>query len=135
MSGTPDKPPYGAACNHCGQCCEARLCPLGAIVFQRSDGPCPALGYVGEGIGYDGEARSTCGLIVNPRAYAPVLAALNGVDALSEGAKLLCGAGIGCDALADGEREPAATRDAIFAKAGATPRVYVRRAKISWGLL
>lgn len=64
------------------------------MVFVRpfhDEGPCPAL----EG--------DKCGLMMNPRAYAPVRAALLGDKPLSDAAAHLIGAGKGCDAQADDE--------------------------------
>lgn len=86
-----DKPPHGAPCNSCGKCCERELCPLGAALFKRWSGPCPAL------------EEGRCGLVQHPERYAPVRAAAVGVVALSRAAAHMIGAGKGCDAVWEGE--------------------------------
>lgn len=90
------KPPHGAACNGCGQCCMDQLCPLAEHVFGSRPGPCWALER--KGIGY------TCGLVEHPETYAPVEVLLHGRDAVSNAATVLIGAGLGCDALAPDEK-------------------------------
>jgi hypothetical protein len=67
----------------------ATLCPLGEGVFKRKMGPCPALAL---------EEGSTppayaCGLVVDPAIPRE----------MREAAKLLIGAGQGCDARINGE--------------------------------
>jgi hypothetical protein len=77
------KPKHGSPCNQCGLCCIATVCPLGSIVFGKSNGPCPALEWEG------GESR--CGLVT--QNTGPV----------AEAAAHLIGAGTGCDARFNGE--------------------------------
>lgn len=94
--GDIPKPPHGAACNNCGQCCADVLCPLGSVVFKREVGPCPALETSAGGWG--------CGLVLRPMRYAPAITAVAGVDRTARAAAFLIGAGKGCDAL--GHDEP-----------------------------
>lgn len=95
--GTPVKPPYGSPCNRCGLCCMNELCPLAASLFRRTDGPCPALLSVGDGY--------SCGLVLSPERFAPMLAFAEGKDRLSAAAAALIGAGHGCDAQTPGEQD------------------------------
>lgn len=92
------KPPHGQPCNRCGVCCEVSLCPLGAHVFQMPEtlGPCPAL------MGEPGVSTS-CGLVVEPEWWAPLLVALYGKDVMSQAASVIVSAGDGCDARINGE--------------------------------
>ena len=84
------KPKHGAPCNRCGACCYASLCDLGATVFKRRTGPCPALGM--------SDAGSVCGLVE----------ATDGP--MREAAKLLVNSGQGCDMkLASEPRDTAYT--------------------------
>jgi len=121
----PERARYGDACSSCGQCCESSLCPLGRALFGRAAGPCPALGY-------DEAAKSFCGLIVNPASFAHINAALYGRDALSAGAVILCGAGMGCDAAKEGEFRPPHVQQAMLKKCDAIPRAQVARAMRVW---
>jgi len=78
------KPKHGSPCNQCGLCCVAVLCPLGSIVFGKTNGPCPALQWEDNG-------DSRCGLVhENP-------------GPIGEAAAHLIGAGQGCDARFNGE--------------------------------
>lgn len=86
---TLPKPKYGQACNGCGLCCQLELCPIGAALFNRWEGPCPALQEVDKGYG--------CGLIIDPAKYAPVPAMVHGKQKLSQAATWLNAAGVGCD--------------------------------------
>lgn len=45
----------------------------------------------------------SCGMIVEPARYAPVMAALHGEDRLRLAARRITGSGIGCDAKLAGE--------------------------------
>lgn len=100
-----DKPPHGQPCNGCGLCCRDSVCPLGETVLGvPRDRPCPALRKAQDG-------TSACGLVVEPEAYAPVLAFLNGRESLSRAAAFLIGAGLGCDwSRAHEPRDEAFTR-------------------------
>jgi hypothetical protein len=92
---TPKKPPHGAPCNGCGQCCKNELCPLGAAIFRQVRGPCPAL--------EDADGAYSCGLVLRPAHYMPVRAFIAGAAKLRAAALLLIGAGHGCDAQRDDE--------------------------------
>lgn len=72
-----------------------QLCPLASAIFGDRPGPCWALER--KGIGY------TCGLLEHPETYAPVQVMLHGRDATAKAAAVLIGAGLGCDAQAEGE--------------------------------
>jgi hypothetical protein len=72
------------------------LCPLGMLVFGRATGPCPALSYNQDG-------GSQCGLVMAPREFAPVKAAIYGERPLSMAAYVLIGAAEGCDGLREDE--------------------------------
>lgn len=89
------KPPHGSPCNKCGGCCMEVTCVLGRHVFGVDDGPCPALEKSEGGYG--------CGLVSRPREFSPVRTAVHGVPTMSKAASTLIGAGIGCDAQAEGE--------------------------------
>ena len=91
-----EKAPYGAACNNCGKCCEDQICILGKHLFLEEDGPCPALGYMMDG-------QSYCGLVKNPRQFAPVRTAIHGPSVMKAAARLLIASHLGCDAQLDGE--------------------------------
>jgi hypothetical protein len=90
MTPKKPKPAYQRdACNHCGLCCIEGICRTGSLVFGEAHAPpCPAL--------IDGGHDYLCGLMVHPQRYAPVMAAINGVNRLREAAKLLIGAGTYC---------------------------------------
>jgi len=89
------KPPHGSPCNNCGGCCVDRRCPLGQIVFGPGS-DCPALEVKLPGF--------VCGLVQNPARYAPRVVAKHGAETASRAAALIIGAGMGCDALLEGER-------------------------------
>lgn len=90
------KPPHGTPCNGCGECCVDRRCPLGVHVFGPGS-DCPALRRKA------GSIERVCGLVTQPADYAPKLAARESADTLSKAAAILTGAGMGCDALVEGE--------------------------------
>lgn len=76
----PDKPPEGAPCNGCGQCCIEVQCDLGIVSAPAPEGEiCRALRHDG--------GRFACGLIVDPEAYGVI-----DVEAIA--ARL--GIGLGC---------------------------------------
>ena len=91
------KPPHGHACTRCGVCCIASICPLGAHVFRRRRGPCPALLI-------DDERNASCGLVVEPQKYATRRVLMWGLKTMSDAAAMLVGAGTGCDARINGEQ-------------------------------
>lgn len=107
---TVEKPPYGSPCNKCGQCCEDQLCPLGSLLFDKQDGPCPALQRNEDGTG-------TCGLVSDPKRWAPFRVAVVGEDRMRRSALLLIGADSGCDALLKGESVNEAFRAQLRKKA------------------
>ncbi|MFE1598223.1 hypothetical protein [Methylobacterium sp. ID0610] len=119
------KPPYGSPCNNCGLCCRAELCPLGFALFGTWKGPCPAHEA--------GEHGFTCGLVANPQRYRPARVLARGRSALSQAALRLIGSGVGCDALAEGERPDPGER-ARFRTAMEGREREIRRAKILWGV-
>ena len=57
----PPKPPWGAPCNGCGQCCLAEPCPLGVLASRRRRGECVALEWTA--------GRYRCGLLRAPLAH------------------------------------------------------------------
>jgi hypothetical protein len=121
------KPLYGEPCNGCGHCCDDQICPLAAAVFSNWRAPCPALEP-------SGEAR-VCGLINNPTKYAPVRIAIQGRSELSLASAHLCGAGVGCDAIAAGEVVDFARRQYFQRQARRAARSSaVLAAKRVWGL-
>jgi hypothetical protein len=87
---TLEKPLHGAPCNGCGLCCRTELCVVGHKVFGRWEGPCPALEPEEGG-------RFVCGVLRNPRKYAPVRAAKVGNSKLRAATATLMGPGLGCD--------------------------------------
>lgn len=91
------KPAYGSACNRCGRCCVAELCPLSAKIFRRTEGPCPALSFDGE--------KSMCGLVVDPGQFMAARTRRLGTQRMSSAAMLLIASGIGCDAQLEGEAD------------------------------
>jgi hypothetical protein len=94
------KPPHGAPCNNCGQCCLDSVCPLGAHLFGRTVGPCPAL-----------RPDRKCDVVCDPKRYAPRSTLLVSAKDLADDAAVLIGAGAGCDALLAGE-----ARDLAFSR-------------------
>lgn len=124
-STKPRKPPHGASCNGCGQCCEAVLGPLGTAIFLHEDGPCPAIERT--------ETGFCCGLVLHPERYSPVRAAVMGKDRLSESALVLIGAGKGCDGQLEGEPADEAFRRRLIAYADKIA-TRILRAKEAWGI-
>lgn len=118
-----EKPPHGSPCNGCGQCCMDEPCPLGAAVFRKATGSCPALEKA------DGD-KWACGLVVHPERYAPVQTMIVGRSALGNAASVLVGAGIGCDAQLDDEPADMAFRAKMI---GMRRGPYVRAAIAMWG--
>lgn len=116
------KPPHGAACNSCGRCCMAVLCPLGQHVFQRVRGPCPAL------MGRTDGPETGCGLAMQPLRYRPTL---RDAEEASAAARYLIGAGVGCDAAVEGEPLNAEFREHLVRTAD---RTVVRMAAQVWGI-
>lgn len=88
------KPRHGQPCNGCGGCCAAQRCPLAQIVFGPG-GRCPALEVQ--------LPAFTCGLIDHPERYAPGVVTRHGARDAGRAAAVLIGAGLGCDALVEGE--------------------------------
>jgi hypothetical protein len=122
----PPKPPHGAPCNGCGQCCQTSLCHLGQFVFIRRDGPCSALEQDGD--------RYRCGLVVNPRRYAehlPIGRAATDA-ALSEAAAVLIGADFACDSRLEGEAK-AEGWDQLLAERRRVNRDRMQAARRVWG--
>lgn len=128
------KPPHGAPCNRCGLCCIGTLCPLAAWVF-RGDlfperpyiGPCPALER-------DEDGFAVCGLVADPGKHAlSHTIRAGGREKASAAAKILIGAGDGCDARFNGE--PADPEFYIrMIKIAKTQRKAVTAAKKTWGM-
>ena len=119
------KPPHGSPCNNCGGCCMEVLCVLGRHVFGFEDGPCPALETTASGYG--------CGLVSRPHEFTPVKVAIHGRAAMSKAASVLIGAGIGCDAQADGE-EPNIQFLADMHLERFTSRAAMAIAAMDWGI-
>lgn len=119
------KPPHGAACNRCGVCCMATLCPLGQALFKGEAGPCPALVPTVDGYG--------CGVVADPARYRPARALSKGAGALRAAAALLIGSGTGCDARINGEPINEAFYDELRWW-DAENRRAVTRAKKLWGI-
>jgi len=94
-------------------------------LFDRREGPCPALEQTDNG--------QICGLIANPQRYRAARAMAKGRATLSQAALTLIGSGVGCDALAEGEKADPAER-ARFRAAMQGREREIRRAKIAWGL-
>ncbi len=120
------KAPYGSPCNGCGRCCYNEICTLGAVVFGRSRGPCPAL-QSGE------DAKLVCGLIANPMRYDPIGTMRSGAAAMSEAAAFLSGSGEGCDAQLDDEPDNPAFSDKIR-RAARNHRAKANAAAAKWGI-
>jgi len=97
-----NKPAHGAPCNRCGKCCEDDQCPLSVKVFGEI-GACPALEWEGD--------RSSCGLVSNPRVYAPVSVARYGAQRMSRGALMLIGSFGHCDGQLEDEPYDYSLRD------------------------
>lgn len=89
------KPPHGSPCNACGICCETMLCPMGRAVFQRREGPCPAMEQE--------DHKFLCGLAAHPARYVPEKTEKHGEQAMARAAARLIGSGHGCDFNFEGE--------------------------------
>jgi hypothetical protein len=123
----PEKPPYGSPCNGCGGCCEDRLCVVGVQLFGRDSVPCPALDF-------NADATSACGLTKFPQKYCPTLTRLHGATETRKAARILIGAGIGCDALIEGEERPAGKAAQMQEEAQRIPAHQVAKAIKIFGL-
>ena len=122
-----EKAPYGTTCNQCGMCCRKTLCDLGQAVFQRTEGPCPALKWEGE--------DSRCGLVVSPGEFVdPRAPGAGQPEQLSKGAKLLIAAGLACDARMPGEVQPASYRRLLkrLAKRSRYNSILARKKLFQW---
>jgi hypothetical protein len=119
------KPPHGQPCNNCGLCCANQPCPLGARLFRKTSGACPALEKDGD--------KYYCGLAVNPKKYLAGVFSEAKAHELSHGAKLMIGSGIGCDAQLEGETHNT-TMKQRFADYVKNNSVALQRAKIVWGI-
>ena len=101
-----DKPAYGAPCNRCGHCCKAGPCGPGLRLFGGpADQPCPALETEPSG-------ATNCGLMVDPAKYAPIKAAIYGVDVLRASIRLLLVSGF-CDSQTENEPNDASVQARI----------------------
>jgi hypothetical protein len=109
------KPPHGEPCNGCGECCRLELCPLGAVLFDTWRGPCPALyGPVpmyDKATGKPAGDAFTCGVVYDPGQYAPLRVAVYGAEKLRDAARMLIGAGFGCDMPTPGKPPNTAFRE------------------------
>lgn len=119
-----DKPPFGSPCNGCGLCCTEALCVLGAYVFEKLEGPCPALEW------HDG--KSGCGLVKSPRLHAPVRTAVKGAEQMSQAAAELIGRGMGCDSNTPDEHVPDHVEKTMRAKFYASESAAHAAARV-WG--
>ncbi len=107
------KPPHGEPCNRCGICCQVTMCPIGAAVFKRKVGPCPA-------IERDADDFPSCGLVEHPKNYVPGRVARYGAGAVQEAALLMTAAGHGCDCYFVGE----ATSPAFYSRMNEQQRLF-----------
>jgi hypothetical protein len=107
------KPAYGSPCNRCGECCKRYPCPVGQALFRQKTGPCPALQPSGE-----------CGLMLVED------------ERLREAARVIIGAGTGCDAQFVGEPLNAASVAArlVEARTRGTPTPAFLEALAAWGI-
>ena len=121
-----EKPRYGDPCNGCGMCCQEAPCPLGKIIFDQFQGPCPAIELDGD--------KVTCGLVANPIAYNFAGVLEYGNEATSQAAALLVGTGVGCDTQANGEIVNPAAVEKLRTSAMRLKREVVNHAKRIWGL-
>lgn len=123
-----EKPPYGSPCNSCGLCCEFSPCVMSRAVFKKTVGPCPALGR-------DEDGASWCGLVVDPRKFAPTRTAKHGAGHMREAALVMIGSGVGCDAaLVSEEPVDLAQRARMQAVSAAVPDETVMAAMRAWGI-
>jgi hypothetical protein len=122
------KPKHGAPCNGCGACCMVTRCDLSQHVFGLDEiGPCPALTQTSY-------CTYGCGLVLDPKKWAPARAMAKGARSLSNAAFLLIGGGDGCDARFNGEERNVPFAEALDAKWRSGERVkQSRRAKLLWG--
>jgi hypothetical protein len=121
-----NKPPHGQPCNNCGLCCVGTLCPLARHVFHHELGPCPALEYDGD--------QSVCGLVAHPERHAPIETFKAGGPAkAAAAARVLIGAGVGCDARFNGEVSDEAFR-ASLRQWDHDHRRDVKVARKAWGV-
>lgn len=83
-----NKPPHGSPCNNCGLCCYISQCKISVALFGRGAVPCPAL--------IRKNNRYVCGVIdaLEERPDATLQATA---------AKIILGAGRGCDCRINGE--------------------------------
>lgn len=123
----PAKPPYGAVCNRCGECCVAELCPLAVLVFGGHAGPCPALER-------DSAGLAVCGLAAHPKRHLPAEhpARRRRAAKLMAAAAVLIGAGSGCDSKRKGEPDNRPYRKRMEDEAW-RDRGLVERAWRAWG--
>jgi hypothetical protein len=119
------KPPHGAPCNRCGLCCKAIVCPFGAVLFKRQQGPCPALEETATGF--------ACGVIVHPMEYARAQTLIHGAETMRQAALLLIGAGDGCDMVVDGEPADRAFEERMI-EAAKKARAASKAARKLWGV-
>jgi hypothetical protein len=102
------------------------LCPAGEVIFKRQDGPCPALRQIEHGF--------ACGLVLDPRSFAPTKTAKHGANSMRDAMLILIGSGVGCDAAAIGEDVEPVLREKMFKAAAAIPNRRVFAALKRWGL-
>jgi hypothetical protein len=121
-----EKPPYGQPCNKCGQCCEDMPCPLGSLIFQQSEGACPALQTNKDG-------TRTCGLVSEPEQYAPFRTFIVGKEQMQKSASFLIGADSGCDALRADEVMDSAFRYQLHQNAQKRKQ-HALAAAVDWGV-
>jgi hypothetical protein len=122
-----DKPPMGSPCNHCGLCCKTDLCVIGRQVYgEFVKAPCPALRMSQGG-------ASSCGLVADPAAYVHHKGGARHAERLATAAKLVIGAGVGCDTQADGEPMNVAFDNALTANFRANKARMMKAASV-WGL-
>ncbi len=91
------KPPHGAPCNFCGQCCLSGTCKTGQKFFGIDKATrCPALAFSEHGI-------ASCGLMENPQKFVPELVKVHGARRMGEAMRVIMASGTGCDARFEGE--------------------------------
>jgi len=81
------KPAHGQPCNGCGLCCHISQCKISVAMFGPAR-PCPALVKVGE--------RYACGIVTS-------LEERSDASLHATAAKIILGAGRGCDCRINGE--------------------------------
>jgi len=82
------KPPHGQPCNNCGLCCHISQCKISVAMFGGGAVPCPALVKAGE--------RYVCGIVTS-------LEERSDASLHATAAKIILGAGRGCDCRINGE--------------------------------